>query len=85
MFCLMLRACSYGENSPARDTSYALAQLSPVRSCFAPLFPEMGMAGSIPLGGSRTGTDRQCSLMWHRSHSDQFFPSEVKAYDALWE
>lgn len=65
------------------DSSYALAQLSPGRNCFAPLFAEMGMAGSIPFGGSRTGTVSRCSLMQHISHRDQFFPSEHKACDAL--
>lgn len=65
------------------DSSYALAQLSPGRNCFAPLFAEMGMAESIPFGDSRTGTVSRCSLMQHISHCDQFFPSEHKACDAL--
>lgn len=63
--------------------AYVLAQLSPRGACFAPLLPEMGMAGSIPFGGSRTGTISRCSLRRHRSHCDQFFPSEHKACDAL--
>lgn len=63
MFCLMPRAYSYGENSPVSDSFYALAQLSRGRSCLALLFPEMGMAESFPLGGSRTGAVSQCSVM----------------------
>lgn len=37
------------------DSSCALAQLSPGRNCFAPLFPEMGRLGPFPLVAAELG------------------------------